>query len=355
VIVRDALNAPVSNVQVDFAVTGGGGSVTGATVLTGVDGVARVGSWVLGGSAGANTMTATVAALTPATLTATGATKQYNIDVRFLTAVSAGARAAFDSAEARWERMLYGELTDIPLNRGATPCAGITVPAVNETVDDLLIMVRLDSIDGPLNQLGAAGPCNIRTADSIPVFGAMRFDTADVATFVAQGLFDEIVMHEMGHVIGVGSLWAFKSKIVNPSLPSSPGVDTHFPQPAAVAAFNAGGGSSYAAGQKVPVDNSAQLGTADGHWRESVMDTELMTGFLDGGVPNPFSAISIASLLDIGYTRANYAAADAYVVANPLLRAGAAVKIPYGADMVLDVLSLVDASGRVVRTVRIPR
>lgn len=83
--------------------------------------------------------------------------------------------------------------------------------------------------------------------------------------------------------------------------------------------------------------------------------TELMTGFLDGGVPNPFSVISIASLLDIGYTRANYAAADAYVVANPLLRAGAAVKIPYGADVYLDVLELVDASGRVVRTVRIPR
>jgi hypothetical protein len=227
---------------------------------------------------------------------------------------------------------------------------------VNETVDDLLIMVRLDSIDGPLNQLGAAGPCNVRSADSIPVFGAMRFDTADVATFVAQGLFDEIVMHEMGHVIGIGSLWAFKSKLVNPSLPSSPGVDTHFPQPAAVAAFNSSGGSGYVAGQKVPVDNSAQPGTADAHWRESVMDRELMTGFLDGGVPNPISAISIASLEDIGYTRANYAAADAYVVANPLLlRAGSTAKIPYGADLSLDVLDLVDVTGRVVRTVRVRR
>ena len=120
-------------------------------------------------------------------------------------------------------------------------------------------------------------------------------------------------------------------------------------------AFNSAGGSGYVAGQKVPVDNGAQLGTADAHWRESIMDTELMTGFLDGGVPNPLSVISIASLLDIGYSRANYAAADAYVVANPLLRAGAPVKIPFGADVSLDVLNFVDPNGRVVRTVRIPR
>ena len=353
VIVRDAASAPIVSRQVAFAVTAGGGSVTGATVLTGVDGVARVGSWVLGAAAGVNTMTATVTGVAPATIIAAGVPQQYNIEVRFLTAVSAGAQAAFDSAEARWERILYGELPDVPTgNRPPGTCAGIAVPAMNEIVDDLLIFVRLDSIDGPLNQLGGAGPCLIRSTDSIPLVGAMRFDTADVATFVGQGLFDEIVMHEMGHVIGVGALWDFKDKIVNPSLPSSAGVDTHFPQPAAIGAFNSGGGSGYVAGQKVPVDNSAQLGTADAHWRESVLDTELMTGFLDGGVPNQLSAISIASLLDIGYTRANFAAGDAYVVANPLLRAGPPQKIPFGADVYLDALDLVDRTGRVVRTVR---
>jgi hypothetical protein len=355
-IVRDAGSAPVPNAQVVFAVTGGGGSITGATVMTGPNGVARVGSWVVGTVAGPNTMTATVTGLTPATFTATGAVKQYNLDVRFLTAVSAGAQQAFDSAEARWERILYGDVADTPTgNRPAGTCAGIQYPGINETVDDLVIFVRLDSIDGPFNALGGAGPCFVRTVDSTSLVGAMRFDTADVATFVAQGLFDEIVMHEMGHVIGVGALWRFKNLLVNPSLPSSPGVDTHFPQPAAVAAFDAAGGAGYVAGQKVPVDNNAQQGTADAHWRESVMDTELMTGFLDGGVANQLSAISIASLLDIGYTRANYAAGDAYIVANPLLRAAPGVKIPFGADVYLDVLWLVDPSGRVVRTVRVPR
>ncbi len=355
VIVRDAAMAPVPNVTVDYAVTSGGGNVTGASVLTGADGVARVGSWTV--QLGANTVSATVQAAgvagNPVSFAATGAAQAFNIDVRFLTAVSAGARAAFDSAEARWERMLYGELSDIALNVPAGTCAGVSVPAVNETVDDLLIFVRLDSIDGPLNQLGSAGPCRIRTADTLPVLGAMRFDTADVATFLAQGLFDEIVMHEMGHVLGFGTLWPLKSLIVGPS--QSGGPDPHFVGPAAIAAFDANGGAGYGAGAKVPVENTGGAGTADGHWRESVFDRELMTGFLDGGVTNPLSVISIASLADVGYLRTNNAAAEAYVVANPLsLHAGGGPKISLGRDIAWGPLVFVDAAGR-VRGTWVPR
>jgi hypothetical protein len=52
-------NVPVPNVSVTFAVASGGGSVTGATVNTNSNGVAQVGNWILGGSTGANTLTAT--------------------------------------------------------------------------------------------------------------------------------------------------------------------------------------------------------------------------------------------------------------------------------------------------------
>ncbi|MCL4215200.1 MAG: Ig-like domain-containing protein [Gemmatimonadales bacterium] len=75
--VADGTNAPVAGVQVTFAVTGGGGTVgPSATVATGADGIARVGSWTLGPAAGANALTATVAGATltgsPVTFTATG-------------------------------------------------------------------------------------------------------------------------------------------------------------------------------------------------------------------------------------------------------------------------------------------
>ncbi|HEY8257588.1 MAG TPA: Ig-like domain-containing protein [Gemmatimonadales bacterium] len=62
VIVRDASSNPVAGVQVDFAVGIGGGGVTGATATTNSSGIATVGSWTMGPTAGSNnnTLTATV-------------------------------------------------------------------------------------------------------------------------------------------------------------------------------------------------------------------------------------------------------------------------------------------------------
>ena len=54
VVVRDQLNNPVAGVSVTFAVTAGGGGITGATSATDALGVATVGSWTLGQVAGLN-------------------------------------------------------------------------------------------------------------------------------------------------------------------------------------------------------------------------------------------------------------------------------------------------------------
>ena len=56
---------------VTFAVTSGGGNVTGATQTTNSAGIATVGGWTLGSIPGTNTLTATVSGLTPLTFTAT--------------------------------------------------------------------------------------------------------------------------------------------------------------------------------------------------------------------------------------------------------------------------------------------
>jgi len=76
VIVNDANNVPVAGVIVTFAVGTGGGSVTGATQTTNAQGIATVGSWTLGASAGTNTIIATSTGLTnsPLTITATAST-----------------------------------------------------------------------------------------------------------------------------------------------------------------------------------------------------------------------------------------------------------------------------------------
>ncbi len=69
---EDQFGNPVPGASITFAVSGGGGSVTGPTQLTTATGIATVGSWTLGTVVGANTLTATVAGLTPVTFTATG-------------------------------------------------------------------------------------------------------------------------------------------------------------------------------------------------------------------------------------------------------------------------------------------
>ncbi|HEU0014056.1 MAG TPA: Ig-like domain-containing protein [Longimicrobium sp.] len=72
VTVTDTYGNPVAGVAVTFAVASGGGSVTGENATTDAFGVATVGSWTLGGTAGANTLDASSTGLTTVTFTATG-------------------------------------------------------------------------------------------------------------------------------------------------------------------------------------------------------------------------------------------------------------------------------------------
>lgn len=73
ITVVDSEGFPVPDIAVHFAVVSGGGNVTGASVKSGGDGVAALGTWTLGTKAGPNTLTATVtgAAGGPFTFTAT--------------------------------------------------------------------------------------------------------------------------------------------------------------------------------------------------------------------------------------------------------------------------------------------
>ena len=144
-------------------------------------------------------------------------------------------------------------------------------------------------------------------------------------------------------------MWGALGFLQNPSLPSSPGADTYFDGPIGIAAFDSLGGTSYL-GNKVPVENDAVQGRADAHWRESVLGTELMTPFLNGGVANPLSRLTPASLWDMGYD-VNLAASDSYVVP-----AAPAVAGRFVIEMVDDIwdgpIYAVDAGGRIVYRVR---
>jgi hypothetical protein len=356
VLVRDGGGSPFPNATVDFAVQSGGGSATLLTAVTDADGIARVGSWTLGASAGANTMTATVSgagiAGNPVTFTVEGRNAAFDIELRYLNTPSAPHQAAFDLAEQFWERAIFGDLDPYQLNWTGS-CAGVPLPNVNETVDDVIIYVSLDSIDGPFNKLGGATPCDIRDVGYLTDLGVMIFDTTDLTYFNNLGLLDEIVKHEMGHVLGIGTLWHILPSqadpfLKNPSRPNNAGADTHFAGPLTIGRFDAIGGESYG-GAKVPVENTAVAGSADSHWRESVFNHELLTPELDQG-SNPISTITLSSLVDLGYL-VTYSAAEAYVLPGAVPVAGLAGTglIDFGSDVLIGRIRVSDRNGRLVR------
>lgn len=326
VLVLDAGGRPVPGIAVSFRITEGGGSLVGSSAMTGADGVARVGQWRLGVS-GVNTLDAVVEGTTlagePVTFVATTTPPDgFDIVVRFTEPPTPAEALAFAHAEVRWEQVITGDLPDGSIDVPAGTC-GSGTPALNEVVDDVVILAAFHSTDGPGNVLAQAGPCLFRDANDdgryqigeLPGVGIMIFDADDLGFLARNDLLAAAVLHEMGHVLGLGSLWSDMGLLADPSLPPAVGTDPHFTGSAALAAFDAAGGAAYP-GAKVPVENRGGSGTADVHWRESVLGNELMTGFIDFGT-NPLSAVSAASLADQGY-QVDQTQADAYTLGTAL-------------------------------------
>ncbi|HET9707227.1 MAG TPA: leishmanolysin-related zinc metalloendopeptidase [Gemmatimonadales bacterium] len=349
VVVADGAGTPIAGKQVTFAVSGGAGVLSGGTAVTDANGIATVGSWTVG--AGANALTATVADTgtvvgNPVTFTATGDPQAYHIDVRFITTMTPTQQAAFTSAAAKWESIIFGDVPDIQITIPPGSC-GTGSPGLNEIVDDVVIFAIIDSIDGPGKILGQAGPCFVRNLKHIPVLGVMQFDSADVATLIAGGSFGLVIQHEMGHVLGYGTIWQSDGLLANPSGCDTT-IDAHFTGSQALAAFDRIGGANYVASAKVPVENHGGPGTCDAHWRESVFKNELMTGFLNIG-SNPLSLETVGSMGDLGYL-VTYSAADSYSLLTMALRVETSQAIIMRNDVMQLPIRVLDPSGRVVGT-----
>jgi hypothetical protein len=239
----------------------------------------------------------------------------FQIQIRMSEGVtlSAAQQAAADAAETKLEAMITGDVPDFGvLSRAASSCGGASTPALNETIDDLIIYLEFVPIDGPGNTVGSAGWCLARGGSLLPLLGGMKFDTADLDFIESLGLLESIVRHEMMHVLGLGVSWDLLGLLNEPSDSTNanftPGsTDTFFDGAAALAEFVVIGGGSYTGGNIVPVENftgpptNFGTGSLDGHWRESVFGSELMTPAANSGV-NPLSSLTIASFQDLGYT-----------------------------------------------------
>ena len=214
----------------------------------------------------------------------------FDIEINFLdNSLSASQQAVFTDAAERWEEVIIEDVPDVFVT-------GIGL------VDDVVIDVGAPDIDGVGGILGQAGPTVVRSDTFLPAVGIMEFDAADVDNLEADGLLEDVILHEMGHVLGIGTLWDLNGLVVDAGT-----ADPRYVGPQATAEYNSLFGLNESS---VPVANTGGPGTRDAHWRESVFGNELMTGFIDAG-ENPLSRITIASLADIGY-EVNLDAADPY-------------------------------------------
>jgi|688.fasta_scaffold136122_2 subtilisin-like proprotein convertase family protein len=223
---------------------------------------------------------------------------QYNIDIRFLGGLTGSQQDAFVIAAKRWSSIIIGDVPDANV-RG-------------EIVDDIRIDAKGAPIDGVGGILGQAGPTWIRSGSYFPATGVMTFDRDDLKKLEDDGLLLSVILHEMAHVIGFGTIWSYKGL-----LQGAGSISPTFSGSQAMKEF----GTLLEAGTPtaVPVENGGGPGTRDSHWREKVFGHELMTGFINQGV-NPISRLTIASMADLGY-QVNLEVADPYTLPRSIMLA----------------------------------
>lgn len=236
-------------------------------------------------------------------------TSGFVIDLRFVGNVSQTVRQAAAQAAMRWEQTISAPLIPYHVVVGAGVC-GKGVPAVDTMETNVMIIIQTDSIDGRAKTVGLGGPCVLRDdSPQLTAMGTLTIDTADVAGLAQQGILVGVITHEMGHILGIGTLWEGIPSYASLATGIG-GADPEFTGAAARAA-SAELGFTQDSSQGVPIENTGTVGdgTRDAHWRASVFGHELMTGTIHNGL-NPLSLVTIEALADFGYTVVPEAADD---------------------------------------------
>ncbi len=227
----------------------------------------------------------------------------FTIEIRFLnTQLSTAQQDLTVVAAQPWAAAISQDIGNVDLDLPEGICLPIS-SALSQTVDDLLIDIAVGELDGPGQILALAGPCVLRSGSLLPVYGAILLDIDDLSALETTDLFRLVLEHEMGHVLGLGTLWEPLSLVR-----SAGSSDPRYLGSQANAQYQSLGGRDL-----IPLEDSGGRSTQSMHWREARFGNELMTGILNLGLPNPLSVLSLAALQDLGYG-ANLEIAEAYTL-----------------------------------------
>ena len=227
---------------------------------------------------------------------------------------------AYSGARKRWTEVIVGDLSPqstvlLGLQAALFPTTlpnfivfPLTLP---DTIDDTYIKAIDAEIDGPRGVLAFARPLQVRRVldDNSnlvglqTITGTTTHDIEDVPLMVELGIFEGVVTHEIGHIMGVlGDTWR-QLNLVDFS------TNTYIGEKA-----NKVWQTDWGCDGKPPIQGPAPgfgAGTVGSHWEEECLQDELMSSSVNGATVLPFSALTIGTLDDIGYG-VNYEAADEF-------------------------------------------
>ena len=187
----------------------------------------------------------------------------------------------FAKVTQKWESIIVGNLPSISSSEIPKEIyyTGTGYPSI---IDDVYICATDASIDGEGDGninilLGSAAPLSWRgtgivnplTGDKyqVTLTGFMEFDSADMVTM--QATLDDIVFHEMGHVISLGTLWEENGLYMQGSgeYPSGTYADYEW--------------KAISCSGPLPVELDGGKGTVDSHWDEDCLGNKILTGAME--------------------------------------------------------------------------
>jgi hypothetical protein len=215
----------------------------------------------------------------------------FSINFNFNGGLTSSQEQIFNEAKATWESYITGYQTGIIKT-------GITINA------------KAEAMDGIGGVLGTAGPSSASFQGGywLTGSGSMTFDSFDLADMEADGILNEVITHEIGHVLGIGTLWDedWNGVYVNGTgqYTGAFALDAYKDEFDPLATY-------------VPIELEGDDGTANGHWNENNngsgltgitdpygrdMAQELMTGWVGSDSDQHYiSNTTLGSLQDLGF------------------------------------------------------
>ena len=195
---------------------------------------------------------------------------------------------SMERVTTRWRRIIRSAPAGESVRLQIGECRN-RVPVI-AFITGVRVLIRLDTLFSFVAAQG--GPCAMR-ANGLPLVGTVQININYYNT-ISDAKLDDLIMHEVGHVLGIGSTWG-RGQFTGLIVGDSNATDPIFVGPNTLSAFNLLGGSARFTGRRVPIELKFL-----GHWRASAFAGELMAPAL---VPaaQPVSAVTVASLRDIGW------------------------------------------------------